>query len=84
MKSSLSTKEVAEYFTELSSDDIDPEVRAIVEEYNDEERLVTISMRNNKMDVPEVSPFIEIMTDNEVNNICSIAKGRLAYFELLV
>lgn len=54
------------------------------EEYNDEERLITISMRNNKMDVPEVSPFIEIMTDNGVDNICSIAKGRLAYFELLV
>ena len=54
------------------------------EQYNDEERLITISMRNNKMDVPEVAPFIEIMTDNEVNNICSIAKGKLAYFELLV
>lgn len=56
--------------------------------YNDcidgEDRLITLSMRNNQVDVPEAPSFLEIMTDNTPDNLCFISRGRRAYFELTV
>ena len=51
---------------------------------NGEDRLITVSMHNNQMDLPEVPAFLEIMTDNASDNLCLLSRGRMAYFELTV
>ena len=51
---------------------------------DDKERLITLSIHNNVMDVPECPPFIEIMTDNTIDNLCVFASGKRGYLELTV
>ena len=73
----LSTKEVAEYFTELSSDDIDPEVRAIVEEYNDEELYQlheAIEERKHELQVEKNRIQREIAEGNENADAARVAE----------
>lgn len=51
---------------------------------NNEENLITMSIHNNTMDVPECPSFIEIMTDNMIDNLCVFARGKRCYLELTV
>lgn len=51
---------------------------------NGEDRLITVSMHNNQMDLPDAPAFLEIMTDNNNDNLCLLSRGRMAYFELTV
>ena len=51
---------------------------------DDKECLITLSIHNNAMDVPECPSFIEIMTDNTIDNLCVFARGKRGYLELTV
>ena len=51
---------------------------------DDTERLITLSIHNNAMDVPDCPSFMEIMTDNTTDNLCMFARGKRGYFELIV
>ncbi len=46
------------------------------------DRLLTLSVHNNCTDTPSTAPFIELMTDNYMDNACFIGRGKKAYFEM--
>ena len=45
-------------------------------------RLITLSVHNNCNETPSTAPFIELMTDNYIDNACYIGRGKKAYFEM--
>ena len=46
------------------------------------DRLLTLSVHNNCNETPSTAPFIELMTDNYIDNACFIGRGKKAYFEM--
>ena len=46
------------------------------------DRLLTLSVHNNCNETPSTAPFIELMTDNYIDNACFIGRGKKAYFEI--
>ena len=46
------------------------------------DRLLTLYVHNNCNETPSTTPFIELMTDNYIDNACFIGRGKKAYFEI--
>ena len=45
-------------------------------------RLITLAVRDTPTHTPDSPPLIELMTDNLIDNICYIARGKKAYIEI--